>query len=160
MLKPFPELTHLALYMISKWNDEPTVSLPNSFLDRTVPHLQSLTLFNISFPGLPKLLLSATHLIKLDLFYDLPPGFWYNPPEVMTTSLFPLTSLDCLRIHFGYPSFAPQSRCPPLLTRSILPILTTMHFEGASGYLEEILAWIDAPRLNLTSMMICPYSTP
>jgi len=38
---------------------------------------------------------------------------------------------------------------PPPLTRSILPSLTKIVFDGASEYLEEILARIDAPRLNV-----------
>jgi hypothetical protein len=36
---------------------------------------------------------------------------------------------------------------PPALTRSIVPGLTKIQFKGASEYLEEILARIDAPRL-------------
>ena len=144
MQKPFPEL--MELDMASNWDDGPT--LPDSFLGGTAPQLQSLQLSNISFPGLPKLLLSATHLIKLDLSFIPRSGSGYIPPEAMVTSLSTLTSLEYLRIHFRYPPPAPERRHLLLLTRFILPILTTMHFEGASGYLEEILARIDAPRLN------------
>ena len=76
----------------------------------------------------------------------------------MATSLSTLISLKYLCIRFEHPPPAPESRSPPLLTGSILPILTTMQFEGASGYLEEILARIDAPRLN-KMLIINPYST-
>ena len=137
MQKPFPGLTHLELNMSTNRYDGPT--LPDSFLGGSAPRLQSLELTNISFPGLPKLLLSATHLIILDLSYDSLPGSWYIPPEAMANSLSTLTSLEYLRIHFEYPPPVPKRRRPCLLTLSILSILTTMQFEGASGYLEEIL---------------------
>ena len=150
MLKPFPELTHLEIKffdMTSDWYDGPT--LPDSFLGGTAPRLQSLELTNISFPGLPKLLLSAIHLVKLDLSFKSLPGSGYIiTPGAMATSLSTLTNLEYLRIHFGYPLPTPEKRRLPLLTRSILPILTTMQFDGESGYLEEILAQIDAPLLN------------
>ena len=144
MQKPFPELMELDIN--SDWHD--VLTLPDSLLGGTAPRLQSLELTNISFPGLPKPLVSATHLVKLDLSYIPRSGSGYMSPEAMATSLSTLISLKYLRIHFEYPSPAPESRRPPLLTGSILPILTTKEFEGASGYLEEIMARINVPRLN------------
>ena len=147
MQKPFPELTHLELDTADHWHDKPT--LRDSFLGGTAPRLQSLKLTNISFPGLPKLLLSATHLVKLDLSYHSLPGSGdIITPEAMATSISTLTSLEYLRINFIYSPSIPESRRRPLLTRSILPFLTTMVFKKASGYLDEILALIDAPQLN------------
>ena len=153
MQERFPELTHLELKFFditSDWYDGPR--LPDSFLGGTAPRLKSLELTNISFPGLPKLLLSATHLVKLDLSFNSLPGSGYSiTPEAMATSLSTVTSLEYLRIHFGYPLPTSERRRRPLqalLTPTILPILTTIQFDGASGYLEEILAQIDAPRLN------------
>src|SRR6267154_6885831 len=138
MLRPFPELTDLLLGMFI--DDRPEPILPDSFLGRTAPRLQSLGLWGIPFPGLPKLLLSATHLVHLDL-YGIPRS-GYIPPEVMSTSLSALTSLEFLRLHFRYPRPRPalDSRRPPPppLTRSILPSLTEIRFKGASEYLEEI----------------------
>ena len=146
--KPFPELTHLELEMSSRpnWPDNGPTIVPDSFLGGTTPRLQSLELFNISFPGLPKLVLSATRLVKLDISYIRRSG--YIPPEAMTTILSTLTTLEYFRIIFVYPPSASESRSPPLRTRSTLPVLATMQFKGTSGYLEEILARIDAPRLN------------
>ena len=143
MKKPFPKLTLLNVCMT---DDEDGPVLPNSFLGRTAPHLQSLKLFLIPFPGLPKLLSSATHLVILDLFYNVRSG--YIPPKAMAIGLSALTSLEFLRLHFEYSPPALKNRRPPPLTRSILPNLTTMLFVGVSGYLEEILARVDAPRLN------------
>ena len=144
--KPFPVLTHLRLNTY----DRPGPILPDSFLGKTAPRLRSLDLVNITFPGLPKLLLSSTHLVVLDLF-DIPRS-GYIPPEAMATTLPALTSLKFLRLHFRYPRPRPalESRrpCPPPLSRSILPGLTVFLFKGVSEYLEEILARIDAPRLE------------
>jgi hypothetical protein len=149
MHKPFPELTDLRLggfvYVES--------ILPDSFLGGTAPRLRSLYLDGIPFPGLPKLLLSATHLVSLDLLNVSPSG--YIPPGAMATSLSALTSLESLHLHFRYqrphppgPALGSRHLPPPPLTRSILPSLTKIRFKGASEYLEETLARIDAPQLD------------
>jgi hypothetical protein len=144
MQKPFPELTHLHFRLYS-----PSIGpiLPDSFLGGTAPRLRSLSLNGVPFPRLPKLLLSATHLVHLDL-RDIPRS-GYIPPEAMATSLSALTSLKSLRLHFRYPrprpSLGSRRLPPPPLTRCILPSFTEIEFKGASEYLEEILARIDAP---------------
>ena len=146
MQKPFPELTDL---LLSLFVDGPGPILPESFLGGTAPRLRSLVLEDVPFPRLPKLLMSAIHLVKLDL-YGIPFS-GYIPPKAMVTSLSALTSLEYLRLHFRYPRPRPalelESRHPHPPTRSILPRLTKIGFKGASAYLEEILTQIDAPRL-------------
>src|SRR6266852_2574427 len=72
--------------------------LPDSFLGGTAPRLRSLTLIGVSFPALPKLLLSATHLVYLHLFYI--PQSGYIPPNAMAISLSALTSLESLCLMF------------------------------------------------------------
>ena len=148
MQEPFPELTDLRLAIYGDHGRVPI--LPDSFLGGTAPRLRKLLLWGIPSPGLPKLLLSATHLVNLDLG-DIPRS-GYIPPEIMATSLSALTNLEFLCLQFRYPRPRPalESRHPPPppLTRSNLPSLTNISFKGASEYLEEILARIDAPRLN------------
>jgi hypothetical protein len=148
MHKPFPELTDLRLGGFVYQGLESI--LPDSFLGGTAPRLRSLHLDGVPFLGLPKLLLSATHLVDLDLLNISPSG--YIPPEAMATSLSALTNLESLHLHFRYPRSRPglgsRRLPPPPLTRSILPRLTKIRFKGASEYLEEILARIDAPRLD------------
>jgi hypothetical protein len=61
MQVPFLELTYLQL--ISCGETLPVI--PDSFLDGSAPRLLHVNLFGIPFPGLPKLLLSATHLVTL-----------------------------------------------------------------------------------------------
>ena len=144
MRKPFLELTHLGLGLL-----EPGPILPDSFLGGTAPRLRELRLCGVPFPGFPKLLLSATQLVHLDLFSIPPSG--YIPLEAMATTLSALTSLESLYLRFRYPRPRPaiESRRPPPLTRYILPSLTFIIFNGPSENLEEILARIDAPRINI-----------
>jgi hypothetical protein len=148
MQKSFPELADLHLGMNE--HDESPPILPDSSLGGTAPRLRSLQLINVSFLGLPKLLLSATHLVNLDLFRI--PRSGYIPPEAMATSLSALTSLEYLRLRFRFPRPRPalgsRRPPPPPPTRSILPSLTKIIFKGASEYLEDILARIDTPRLD------------
>jgi hypothetical protein len=126
----------------------PTVPVdPDLFLGGSAPRLQTLFLERISFPGLPKLLLSATHLVQIYLGI-LHSG--YIPPEAMVTGLSVLTRLECLKIEFESPRSRPDRRSPrpPLQTRTLLPALTELWFRGVGEYLEDLVARIDAPLLD------------
>ena len=139
--KPFPELTYLELSS----TEEPVI--PDSFLGGSAPRLRSLQLDGIPFPGLPKLPLSATHLVHLCL-HSIPHS-GYISPEVMATTLSTLACLEYLSLKFQSPqSFDQESRPPPPLTRSVLPALTFFVFKGVSEYLEYLVARIDGSQLN------------
>ena len=144
MLQPFPALRRLRLYLIH----ESVPVVPACFLGGYLPQLRTLELQGIPFPGLPKVLLSATHLVSIHLSAIPPSG--YISPKAMVTSLSVLTRLEILKIGFifcpGRPD--PRSRHPPLLTRTLLPVLTALEFQGVSEYLEDLVAQIDAPLLN------------
>jgi hypothetical protein len=141
MQVPFPELTYLELKSYGE------VVLPDSFLGGSTPRLQSLHLYCIPFPGLPKLLLSATHLVDLNV--SRIPHSGYISPEVMGTVLLTLTCLDSLRLEFQSPRSLPdRATRPPPPTRSVLSIFRYLQFKGDSEYLDDLLAHIDAPRLN------------
>ena len=148
MQQPFPELTHLLLH--SMLGTIPVV--PDSFLGGSAPSLQRLMLDRIPFPGLPKLLLSATHLVELRLF-EIPHSGYFSPEE-MVTALFTLTSLEEFSLDFHSPRSCPNraSRRPPPSTRSVLPILRYFRFKGVTEYLEDLVARVDAPRLNNLSI--------
>jgi hypothetical protein len=60
MRQPFPELTCLMLQLTC--GEIPRV-ISDSFLGGSAPRLQELVLDTIPFPGLPKFLLSASHLV-------------------------------------------------------------------------------------------------
>ena len=144
MQEPFPELTFLQM-----WSDEETVPIvPDSFLGRSAPRLRVLALDGIPFPGLPKLLLSATNLSGLYLWNT--PHSGYISPDAVVTALSTLTSLWFLRLGFRSPRSHPDqaSQLPPPPTRTVLLSLTEIWFKGVCEYLDDLVARIDAPQLN------------
>jgi hypothetical protein len=144
MQEPFLELMHLELWS----NDETMPVLPDSFLGGFVPDLRFLWLAGVPVPSLPKLLLSATHLVDLHLVGI--PHSGYVSPEAMVTALSTLTSLDSLSLKFQSPLSYPDGRSqrPPPPTPFALPVLTYLWFKGASEYLDDLVARIDAPQLE------------
>jgi hypothetical protein len=152
MQVPFPELTRLNLSVIGL-SYGPV--LPDSFLGGSALRLQYLALTSIPFPGLPKLLLSATHLVQLHLHYTQAqaPHSGYISPEAMTTCLSTLTSLESLELGFRSPQPSPdqESRRPFPPTRFVLPALTNFSFKGMNEYLERFVARIEAPQLHRLS---------
>ena len=157
MQQPFPALEGLFLNSLSE-----TEAIPASFLGGSAPQLQKLWLDHILFPGLPRLLLSATHLVSLHLYHI--PHSGYFSPEAMVTGLSALTSLELLGIEFKSPRSRPdRRRRPPPLTRTLLPALTDFEFNGVSEYLDDLVARIDAPllvKLNITFFHQLIFDTP
>jgi hypothetical protein len=147
MQKQFPELTDLNLTGRITGYSETVPVLPVSFLGGSAPSLKFLKFNLIPFPGLPKLLLSTSHLV--DLYLINVPFSGYISPITMLTALSTLTCLEHLCLQFESPRYLLwESRHPPLLTHFVLPALTHFWFLGFSGYLEELVAGIDAPQLN------------
>ena len=148
MQQPFPELTQLIL----KPHFKAVPVIPDSFLCGSAPSLRDLRLTGISFLGLPKLLLSATHLAVL--YLDNIPHSGYISPDTMVTVLSTLTSLYSLMLLFKSPRSCPDqaSRRPPPSTRSVLPILYYFEFKGVTEYLEDLVACIDTPQLKYSKM--------
>ena len=138
---PFPDLTGLELTS----NEKMERVLPDSFLGGSAPRLQFLILDGIPFPGLPKLLLSATHLADLRL--ESIPHSGYFSPEAIVAALSTLNNLDELWLEFQSPLSRPDRRPPPP-TRVVHPSLTEFQFKGASEYLEDFVARIGVPQLG------------
>ena len=145
---PFPELAVLHL-SFAHFSYGPV--LTDSFLGGSAPCLRYLALTSVPFPGLPKLLLSSTHIVRLWLVNI--PHSGYISPEAMVTCLSMLTSLEELYFQFHSPQSCPDqdSRRPPPPTRSALPALRRFSFKGVNEYLEELLARIDTPVLHRLS---------
>ena len=143
MKEPFPELENLEL---SSTDAEQVI--PDSFLGGSAPRLQYIGLWGTPFPGLPKLLLSASHLVTL--LYSRIPHSGYVSPEALVTGLSRAASLNMLSLKFrsldSHPG--PESRRPLPPTRTVLPALTSFDFIGAIEYLEDLVTRIDAPRLD------------
>ena len=147
MLVSFPELTTLQL-----WSYETPTVIPDSFLGGSTPPLRHLTLHSIPFPGLPKLLLSATRLVHLHL-YGIPHS-GYILPQAIVASLSVLSSLEILHLEFQSPQSRPDwgSLRPPPSKRSVLPALDEFFFKGVTEYLEELVVRIDTPQLSYANI--------
>ena len=156
MQQPFPALKHLKLRPIDYETALPIV--PASFLGGSAPSLQTILLDCLPFPGLPNLLLSATHLVKLILWRIPPSG--YISPEAMVTGLSVLTKLESLDISFESPPSRSDRRHPPPSTRALLPVLTKLYFAGVHGYLEDFVSRIDTPVLNELQITFLTFDTP
>ena len=141
MQEPFPELTYLRLM-------SDATAIPDSFLGGSAPLLRFLEFRGVPFPGLPKLLLSATRLVSLTLSEI--PHSGYISPEAMVTALSTLTSLESFHLNFQSPLSFPNrtSRRPAPPIRFALPVLAYFLFEGVTEYLEDLVARIDAPQLS------------
>ena len=144
----FSALIHLNLLFVYIDSRHPTPVLPDRLLGGSAPRLQSLKLHTISFPTLPKFLLSATHLVRLDLLAI--PHSGYMSPEALVAGLAVSPNLKLLRIIFDSPRGLPnrEIRHPPPPTRTVLPSLTHFELKGVSEWLEDVLGRIDAPLLD------------
>ena len=84
MQMPFPDLTDLLLS--SDGETLPVIPILDSFLGGSTPRLQRFELTGIPFTGLPKLLLSADHLVYLGLF-DVPHSGYVSPEAMVAPPL-------------------------------------------------------------------------
>ena len=144
---PFPILRRLKLGPFPKVVPL-SILIPDTFLGGSAPRLRYLELEYISFPGIPKLLLSATHLVHLHL--RCIPHSGYISPEAVATCLSVLISLNTLSLGFesplSFPDWESRSLSPP--KRYILTALHRFDFRGVTEYLEGLVIRIDAPQLN------------
>ncbi|KAI0291056.1 hypothetical protein B0F90DRAFT_1824401 [Multifurca ochricompacta] len=129
--QPFPMLTLLFLSNMGHMR-----TLPNEFLGGSASRLHGL--------------------VELELR-----DMCHISPEVIVTSLSSLVKLS--RFHLSFLSTVsrpdPISRHSPPLTRTILPALTRLSFEGFDEYLEDLIAQIDAPLLHILSIKFFYRST-
>jgi hypothetical protein len=139
----FPELIRFCL---AGSYTHPALTLPDGFLSESTSRLQSLSLVQVIFPALPKLLLSATHLVSLTLW-----GIsGYISPEEIVTGLSGSLNLKNISIKTESSLSRPNwgSRRPPPPVRIVLPALTRFMFDGVSKCLDDLVARIDAPLLD------------
>jgi hypothetical protein len=150
MQVPFPELTDLHLL---SYDETPPV-IPDSFLGGSAQSLECFFLSRIPFPGLPTLLLSATHLV--DLWLEDIPHSGYISPEAMVALLSVLSSLKILSLEFRSLRSRPdrETQSLPPCKHSILPTLCEFCFKGVTEYLEDFVAIIDAPQLEILKITL------
>ncbi|KAH9163627.1 hypothetical protein EDB89DRAFT_2247503 [Lactarius sanguifluus] len=142
--QPYPTLTYLRL------NLYPRFHAPVGFLSGSASCLQEISLKAVTFPALPTLLLSTSHLVELRL--DDIPKAGYISPKAMVVGLAALTNLRslCIRVDSGFrstKSLPGRTSSSPVM-RTVLPALTSFEFLGVSGYLEDLLARIDFPQIK------------
>jgi len=141
--EPFPVLTQL--WLVAEYGS--VLTLPSAFLGGSAPRLREIHLEGV-FPTLPTLLSSSSDLVVLYL-HRIP----YISAAAMVASLAALTRLHDLSIDAGFQlrtylgqsgSSRNQVATP---ARVVLPSLTFFRFQGASAYLEDLVAQIGAPCL-------------
>ena len=142
--EPFSALTDMAL----ESNHKMELELPNTLLGGFAPRLRSLRLSGVPFPAIPEVLLSAAHLVSLQL-WDIPHSAYISPDD-MVTCLSTLMRLNALYLGFRSPLSRTDRTTPrlPSPTLVVLPALFTLEFKGVSEYFEDLAAKIDAPQLN------------
>ena len=141
----FPELAELHLL---SGDEAPPVILDSFWAD--LPHAWKTSLEGVPFPGLSKLRLPANHLTYVSLC-DIP-HCGYISPEAIVALLSALASLEKFILQFRSPQSRPdrESRSlPPPKRAAVLPALEGFHFRGVAEYLEDIVTFIDAPKLYL-----------
>jgi len=147
--EPFPVLRFLSLNCRAEYMPVFT----DTFMGGSAPRLQKLQLCYVSFPTLPKLLLSANDLVDL-LLKDITRA-GYISPDTMATCLSMLKRLRFLFIGFESQNSFPNqtNRPPPPVTRALLPALAEFVFIGLSEYSEDLISRIDAPRLDYLHLL-------
>ena len=133
--------------------------LCDSFLGGSAPRLRIFELTGILFPGLPELLLSATHLVELFLF-ELPLS-GYISPETLVIALSTSTNFVLLSLRFDL-ALAEHADGSPPQTRSVLPALTARGSTGSvntwrTSWPASILSLLNS--LHATAFNINPYLT-
>jgi len=144
MQRPFPALTHL--WVGPGFSTKLEISRP--FLGGSAPSLRDLAFTGVPFVALPELLMSATNLVHLR--YDNIPPSGYISPQAIVACLSALTRLETLSLMSQLPESRPDkaTRIPPSHTRTLLPALTCLRFQGIPEDIQDLVAQIDAPLLK------------
>ena len=146
----FPRLEDLSLF--STTTEETNLTLPETL---QAPDLRRLSLHGVGLPkGLP-LLSSAIALSTLSLTHL--GASCYFPPGHLVTRLQGLPYLEELSIGFAIPIPLPSSEqklLPPPTSAVTLPTLRRLTFLGVDVYLDNLIAQINAPRLEQLSLTL------
>jgi hypothetical protein len=145
MQETFPTLESLHLWA----DDEIAPVLPEEFLGGSAPYLEAFWLRGISFPEVPKLLLTMNDLVHLRL--EKIPDSGYISPEAMVTALSTCVKLETLIIAFkpGGPHPDLTSQEITSIARVFLPALTFFTFSGNGRYFDNFVPRIGSPSLGL-----------
>ena len=135
---PFPQLTTLDITL-----GDTRQFFPEPFPKGFAPRLRSLDLCDVPLSTVSKSMLSASDLVHLSLWHV--PIWEYVTPKEIATYLSPMTKLESMSLGLRFPRHYP---CSESQRRTVLLALTSFWFEGPDGYLEDLKARLDTPRLN------------
>ena len=132
--------------------DRVELLLPDEFLGGSAPLLTVIGLYGVAFPALPKLLVWTSNLVSLEL-WNIPRSGYFSP-EALVIGLSATTQLKSFTIHFEFSTshFHTSNLRTPPLGRTVLPALTNLKFCGVNEYLEDIVARIDTPVLEIIDL--------
>jgi hypothetical protein len=142
---PLPELTTLELQLDE---DKRSLFLPDKLFGGSAPCLRSVDLDGVPFSAVHNLLLSAKDLIHLSLWGV--PIYEYVSPQKIIGLLSSMTGLETMSLGLRHPRHYPRTegQGPSPARRIVLPTLTYFRYQGASGYLEDLMGLLDAPLLK------------
>jgi hypothetical protein len=136
----FSELEDLVLQS----QDGLWMTLPSVF--RWGPRLHRLHLTRIAIPELTQLLTSSRNLVDIQL-HEMP-AIGYSLLTPFRKALSEMTQLQSLSLQF-----LPNPIYPEIVLATLsLPTLTRLKYQGASEYLDNLVAGIDAPRLEVVEI--------
>jgi hypothetical protein len=113
------------------------------------PHLRHLVLRGFALPVGFRLLTTATGVVSLGLLMDHPSS--YFRPSTLLQWISCMPQLERLTVTFTFPvpnRDVPRPKHTPIERRITLPNLHYFYFEGVSAYMEAVVPWITAPRLE------------
>ena len=137
--RPFWKLENLILMS----RDEVQLTLPNAF--RWGQRLRRLHSTRIVIPALVQLRYLSIDLIDLQL-HEVP-NPWHFSLNALPDTLSRLAQLRSLSLHF-LPTSDHVAVSLPSWDRVVLPALTCLKYRGITKDLEDLVARIDAPRLE------------
>jgi hypothetical protein len=139
--RPFSKLKDL--FLLSR--DGMQLTLPSYF--QWGSHLRRLRLTGVVIPALLQRISSSRCLVEIQLHFYKISCTKDLSPEAFANALSGMPQLRSLSLHFP-PTLIYMAIPPPSVKRAILPALTRLDFRGITGYLGDLVARIDAPRLR------------
>ena len=134
--KPFSKLEDLILLS----RDDVRLTLPRAF--RWGRRLRRLHSTRIVILALVQL-----HYSSIDLQLHEVPNPWHYSPKALPNALFRMAQLRSLSLYF-LPTSENAAVSPPSRNRVVFPVLTRLEYRGITSDLEDLVARIDAPRLE------------
>ena len=137
-----------SLIMLHPTGDNTT----NLILSQTfrAPHLRRLVLSGFTFPIGSPLLTTVAGLVTLRLYFTRLSAYFQPRALLQCLSIMPQLETLVIGFSFSVPNrdIQRQLLLAPIRTQATLPNLRHFTFQGVRAYLEALICWITAPRLE------------